>query len=91
MQTKQTKQDARNLIRTLVADDAERAPEVPVETNGAKALDGWLAAAADAGDRDTLESLKAAIDVLGRDEAEAVWERAARRRTRTQPAKGATS
>lgn len=63
---------ARTLARQLLADDQERADEVPVQQDGHRAYDGWVKASSDAGDRDTADAL-AAVD---RDEFAAAWEAA---------------
>lgn len=50
--------NSKQLARQLFRDDMSRADEVPVQRDGAKAYAGWVRAASDAGDRDTLAALK---------------------------------
>ena len=57
------------LARRLFRDDFSRADEVPVETNGYRAYDGWLQASTDAGDSETREALES----VDRDAFAAAW------------------
>lgn len=62
--------NAIKLARALYRDDVSRADEVPVQRDGGRAYDGWVTAAADAGDTDT------ATDLAGVDRADfaAAWD-----------------
>lgn len=62
--------NARTLAGRLYRDDTSRAPEVPVEQDGARAYDGWVRAAATAGDSDT----SADLDAVDRAEFAAAWD-----------------
>lgn len=69
---KMTKSEtAAKLASALYRDDMSRADEVPVETDGLRAYDGWLCAAGEAGDSDTSEALRA----VDRYDFAAAWER----------------
>jgi len=61
--------DTKKLARDLYRDDMSRADEVPVQQDGHRAYDGWLAASSDAGDRDTADALRA----TDREEFAAAW------------------
>ena len=57
--TKNNDDQAEALARHLILDDLSRAPEVPVEMDGAKAVERWISGASQAGDRDTLDDISA--------------------------------
>lgn len=53
---------AQALARRLITDDRGRAPEVPVRREGALAIHAWWESAAEAGDQDTLDAIRACGD-----------------------------
>lgn len=61
--------NAKKLARQLYNDDLERTPEVPIQADGHRAYDTWLACASDSNDADTREALEA----VDRDEFAAAW------------------